>query len=427
MLSVRVRLCIMMVLQYMVWGAWLPTLGRYLLASTEEGGLGFNMGQVGFIIGVAGSVGAITAPFIAGQLADRYFNQERFLAFLLVLGGIITWTLSMQTTYSAWLWLAIANSVVFMPTLSISNSIAFAHVDGKKEFNFIRVWGNPGWILGGWCFSWFWLQSDLSFQVMPPFLAGPEVENVTSVIAKSLVFSSVLSFIYAGYCFLLPKTPPKQEGVENMAVAKAFKLFSHPSFTILVIASLAISIIHNIYFISASDFLSKVGVSDSKIAPVMTIGQFAEIIVMTGLALMLRKIGFKWVIFIGAFAYFLRYSIWGTLGLPMEVVVTSQILHGFCYACFFAGAFIYVDRLASDDIKASAQAVFGIMILGGGPILAGILVAQLGNMFALEDGSGVNYGPYWYTCAGIGLATAILIAVAFRDETEADDAEEEAA
>ena len=83
------RLSFMMFLQYAVWGAWLPLAARYLTASTADGGLGFTGTQMGIILGLAGSIGAIASPFIAGQLADRYFSTERFLASLLAIGGVV--------------------------------------------------------------------------------------------------------------------------------------------------------------------------------------------------------------------------------------------------------------------------------------------------------------------------------------------------
>src|SRR5215472_5764247 len=107
----------MMFLQYAVWGFWLPVLGQYLQAPPATGGLGFSGGQVGMILGLAGSIGAVSAPFIAGQVADRYFSTERFLALLLIVGGVIKWVTASQTSYGAWLGLSIANSVVYMPTL----------------------------------------------------------------------------------------------------------------------------------------------------------------------------------------------------------------------------------------------------------------------------------------------------------------------
>lgn len=418
--SKKSRLSLMMFLQYAVWGAWLPLAARFLQATPTEGGLGFSGGQVGMILGLAGSIGALTSPFIAGQIADRYFSAERFLAVLLAIGGCVKWYTSFQTSYGAWLVLSIVYSIVYMPTLALSNSVAFANLtDTKKEFPAVRVWGTIGWIAASWIFPMIWLETGLHFSIMPPFLVGDEVPDVTARLVDALKFSGMISFGYAAFCLLLPHTPPKKNAVEPLAVAKAFALFRKPSFLLLVLASLPISVIHQIYFMQTGPFLSSIGLKDSLLGPVMTIGQFAEIAVMASLGLMLNKLGFRWVIFIGALAYFARYAVFGTTNLPLAVIVTSQALHGFCYACFFAAGFIYVDKLATDDIRHSVQTVYGIIILGLGPVLGGFLLAGLEHMYKSADGVW-DYSKLWYTLAAIGLITGLAIAALFRDETPTD-------
>jgi nucleoside transporter len=404
----------MMFLQYAVWGAWLPVAARYLSASTAEGGLGFSGGQIGLILGLAGSIGAMASPFIAGQLADRWFSTERFLATLLAVGGVIKWVTASQTSYTAWLWLSILYGVVYMPTLALSNSMAFSHLaDKDRQFPRVRMWGTIGWIVVSWVFPMIYLQTNLHFGWMPPFLTGPEVPNVTARLADALRFSALISWGYAAYCLLLPHTPPKKEGLEPLAVAKAFGLLRERSFLVLVIASLPIAIVHQIYFIQTPPFLSHLGLLDSQIGPAMTIGQFSEILMMVVLGGMLKRFGFRNVITLGALAYFVRYFIWST-SLPVSVLVASQILHGVCYAGFFAGAYIYTDRIAPDDIRHSAQTVFGILILGGGPVLGGILSGWLQARNTLADGS-VNYAALWRVVAMIGLATAFFFWAAFRE------------
>lgn len=410
------RLSLMMFFQYAVWGAWLPLAARYLKAGEGEGGLGFDDGQIGMILGLAGSVGAISAPFIAGQFADRYFRTERFLAVLLLIGGGLMWALAAQQSYLPWLCLSIAYSVVYMPTLALSNSLAFAHVrDADRDFPKIRVWGTIGWIAASWVFPMIWLQTDLHLRWLPPFVVGDEVSGVTSRLADSLRFSGVLSFVYAGFCLMLPATPPKREGVERLAFAKAFRLFRKRSFAVLVFASLAISTIHQIYFLQTGPFFSDLGLRDSDIGPAMTIGQFSEIIMMTLLGLLLTRVGFRWVMFLGCMAYLVRYAVWGTTGLPVWLMVSSQFLHGMCYACFFAASYIYVDRISDSDVRHSAQTVYGIMILGGGPVLGGFLSGWLGEAFT-EAGT-LDYSAFWYSVAAIGLVTSLLFVTFFRDET----------
>ena len=404
-----------MFLQYALWGAWLPVTARYLSASVAEGGLGFTGSQIGMTLGLAGSIGAVMAPFIAGQIADRYFSTERILAFLVTAGGVVKWITSYQTEYSAWLVLSIIYSVLYMPTLALSNSITFSHIDDQEnDFPKIRIWGTIGWIVASWVFPMIWLQTNLNFQWMPPFIVGAEVSNVTSRLADALKFSGLISITYGAFCFLLPHTPPKKDATEKLAFKKAFKLFRFSSFTTLVIASLAVSVIHQIYFLQTGPFLSHLGILDSQIGPAMTIGQFAEILTMAYLGFFLKRLGFKKVITIGVAAYFMRYAIFGTESFPVWVIVASQAFHGFCYAFFFAAAFIYVDKLADEDVRHSAQTVFGIIILGGGPVIGGWLSGYLQNIYTVEDI--FNYSNFWYTVSAIGLATMVFFYAFFREQ-----------
>ncbi|MDP6167169.1 MAG: MFS transporter [Candidatus Marinimicrobia bacterium] len=409
------RLGAMMFLQYALWGAWLPVTARYLSAPVAEGGLGFTGSQIGMTLGLAGSIGAVLAPFIAGQIADRYFSTERILAFLVTAGGVVKWITSYQTEYSAWLVLSIIYSVLYMPTLALSNSITFAHIDNQEnDFPKIRIWGTIGWIVASWIFPMIWLQTNLNFQWMPPFIVGAEVPNVTSRLADALKFSGLISITYGAFCFLLPHTPPKKDATEKLAFKKAFGLFRFSSFTTLVIASLAVSVIHQIYFLQTGPFLSHIGILDSQIGPAMTIGQFAEILTMAYLGFFLKRLGFKKVITIGVAAYFMRYAIFGTESFPVWVMVASQAFHGFCYAFFFAAAFIYVDKLADEDVRHSAQTVFGIIILGGGPVIGGWLSGYLQNMYTVENI--FNYSNFWYTVSAIGLVTMVFFYALFREQ-----------
>ena len=162
---IKSRLGAMMFLQYAVWGIWLPVLATYLQSPIADGGLGFTSGQVGWIIGLAGSIGAIVK--------------------------IIT---AYQDTFVAWLVLSIVYSVLYMPTLSLTNVMAFAHLDNPdREWPRIRVMGTFGWIAASWLFPMIWLQSDLQFQALPPFFVGTEAPDATARLVDTLKVSGGLS------------------------------------------------------------------------------------------------------------------------------------------------------------------------------------------------------------------------------------------
>ncbi len=421
------RLSVMMFLQYAVWGLWLPILAVYLTADKSKGGLGFTDGQMGSIIGWGASIGAVTAPFIAGQFADRYFRAERFLAALLFFGGIVQIFLAQQTTFTGWLVLSILYSILYMPTLSLTNSVAFANLSNTEtQFPKVRVFGTFGWIAAAWLFPLFWLLADVDFQWLPPFYKGVDHPDVTARLIDAMTFSGILSILYSVYCLALPATPPKKDGVESIAFAKAFALCTRPSVLVLVVSSLIIAMIHQLYFFQTGKFLVASGLSQSYVLPAMSIGQFAEIIVMAFLGLMLTRIGFRWVIAMGAFAYVLRYGIWATPDVPLWMLVSSQALHGFCYACFFAGTYIYIDRVAPKDVRNSAQTVIGIVILGLGPVLATVLqglIFEYTGKPLTEDAPVEAYREFWAVLAALGFFVTLIVALLFRQEQKVEEAD----
>jgi nucleoside transporter len=416
-----IRLSVMMFMQYAVMGIWLPILSRYLQASRVEGGLEFTPTQVGWILGLAGACGALTAPF-AGQIADRWFSTERLMAVLMITSGVIKLATAYQTGYIPWLLLSIAYSVVFVPTLALSNSLAFAHMeDPDREFPVVRVWGTLGWIAVAWVFPMVWLQSGLHLSWKPPFLVGEEMADVTLRLVDSLKGAGIISIVYGLYCLTLPHTPPKREAPEPLAFLKAFRMCRLLSFAVLMAAGFVVAAIHNIYFIQTAPFLQSIGVRDADILPAMSLGQFAEIGVMAALGLLLKRLGFRRVLTVGAAAYVLRYAIFGTTDLPVWIIVASQTLHGLCFACFFAASFIYIDRLAEGDVRHSAQTVFGIVLFGFGPVAGGWLNGTLANTFTRPDKS-INYAGFWYTTAGIAMVAVLAVAIAFRDQAKRERA-----
>ncbi|NLF72727.1 MAG: nucleoside permease [Candidatus Anammoximicrobium sp.] len=417
---VDLRLYVMMFLQYAVYGLWLPIAARFLSADRAVGGLGFSDLQIGMIIAVAGAIGALSAPFIAGQIADRYVAPARCLAVLLAVGGVVKFVTAYQTSYAAWLWLSIAYAVLFMPTLSLTNSLALGHLpDPKRQFPGVRAVGTIAWITVAWAFPMIWLQSDLQFRWLPPFFTGQDLANAPARMIDSVRVAGAVSLGYALFCwFVLPRTPPKREAAQTLAFTKAFALVRRPSFAVLVAATLAVSIIHCFYFVQMSKFLAAIGLADAYIMPAMSLGQFAEILALAVLGPVLARLGFRTVITLGAMCYFLKYAFFGTTQLPLEVIVAAQLIHGFSFAFFFAASFIYVDRIAPPDTRYSAQTVFMLVILGIGPLVAGPLNGWLSG-WCTPAGGRLDYSTFWYIAAAVGLAATVLVAVFFRDETAA--------
>ncbi len=413
------KLHLMVFLQYAVYGLWLPLAARFLSASTTEGGLGFNDNQIGTIIAIAGAVGAIASPFIAGQIADRFFATERFLGTLLIVSGGLKFITAYQTSFSAWAWLSVLYALFYMPTLALCNSMAMSHLNNPKaEFPGVRVWGTIAWIVVSWAFPMIWLQTDLHWQWLPPFLVGDVVQQAPARMIDSFKVSGALSILYGIYCWtLMPHTPPKKDATQKLAFAKAFGLVRHRSFAVLLAVALPVSIVHFFYFMQTSKFLAARGLSDVYLMPVMSIGQFAEIAVIALLGKALTRFGFQRVITFGALCYALRYFLFGIESLPLSVIIAAQALHGFCFACFFAASFIYIDRLAPTDVRHSVQTVFMLVMFGIGPLIAGRLNGWLADQFMTRSGD-LHYAAFWNTAAGIAIVAAIAFGLLFRDQTE---------
>lgn len=418
------RLGLMMFLQYAIWGVWLPYLASYLQGPIEAGGLGFTGAQVGWILGLAGSIGALAAPFLAGQVADRFIDAEKYLGLLLIVGGALKFATyyanhdHFDDPYLPFLLLSIAYSIAYMPTLALTNSIAFAHLDDpERRFPPIRMWGTIGWAVASNAFPLLWLQSSLHLTWLPPFVAGTERPDATALIADSLRVSGVVGVLYGLWAMLaLPRTPPTRRVDHPLAFARAFALLRHPGFLVVTLAALPISMIHQVYFIRTSPFLEFIGFSKAHIGPVMSIGQISEIVFLGLLGLLLTRLGYRWTLVLGCLAYFVRFAVFAVADESLRPVVTAaMVLHGLCYGFFFAGAYVYVERVAPPDVRHSAQTVFAIIILGLGPILAGMYNEWLDALAApVEPTSAFRWARLWWVQSLVGLGSAAFVAVAFR-------------
>ena len=450
----KIRLGIMMFLQYAVWGVWLPVLAIYLMATVDEGGLGFSGADVGWILGVAAASGAITAPFIAGQIADRFMNAEIALGILLLIGGLLNIGLAYVTDFVPFMLLSIGYSVCYMPTIALTNSICFANLsDPENAFPRVRVWGTIGWIVASTLFGLLYLQSNISLTWMPWFFEGTPKPDATTLIANSLIVSGVISMAYGVYSMLcLPRTRPSRSSKHPLAFLEAFGLLKYRGVLVLTLAALLISMIHNVYFVRTGPWLESIGFAKGEVGAVMSVGQIVEIFVLAILGFFLSKLGYRWVITIGAIAYFLRFGIFAlaTTG-SMNLAYLGIALHGFCFAFFFAAAFLFIDRASPKESRHSAQTAFGIAILGIGPILSGLFngwlekVGQVGTeglgsfttwwRGALEsmgvqfmapgaEAAAFSWPAIWWTQAILGLLAAILVCVAFTDDSAKSSVED---
>ena len=261
------------------------------------------------------------------------------------------------------------------------------------------MWGTIGWIVASVSFSWLWLSSP------------DKVEN-THRIADALKIAGLVSLGYAVFALIaLPKTPPKKDVQHPLAFARAFGLLAHPGFLLVTLVALPIAMIHQCYFFRSGPFFEDaIGVEKKYLGMVLGIGQASEIFFLAILGLLLKRMGYRWVLMLGAAAYAARFAIFA-VGTPAPLVIASQALHGLCYGCFFAGSFLYVEKVAPADVRHSAQTVFGIIILGIGPVLAGL---YNGYFDRFVDALGhQQYGQFWWTESAIALACMLILFVGF--------------
>jgi nucleoside transporter len=389
--GVRFRLSAMMFLQYAIWGAWLPLLWPFL-ANVR----GMDGTQIGTMFSV-GAIGAIVAPFIAGQIADRWFATEKFLAASHVVGGVLVWQLASIESYAGFLAFSLAYSLVYSPTLSLTNSIAFHHlVDRDREFGKVRAWGTIGWIAVG-----IGIGQWLLHRHSPEGATGAALDAARYAgMADAFRLSAVLGIALGLFCLALPHTPPTRGSARN-ATFEAIREVKH-SRTLLVLFLLAIpvSCIHQFYFVHTAGFLGQFQSGAAEAinrvfgvggGGLMTVGQMSEFAVLALAPLFAKKLSRKLLLAIGLWAYALRMAIFAySEAIPESIrtlaVVLGIAMHGLCFGCFIFVAFMVVDEETSSDVRASAQSLFNLVIVGVG-IIVGSLAAGKVAEWAKVDGA----------------------------------------
>ncbi len=389
--AIRYKLILMMFLEYIVWGAWFPLLNNYIGPDY----LNFDWLQ-GALINDAFAIMSLTAIFFGGQLADRYFSQEKFLAFSLLISGVALLGLTFSQSFWPFFGLMMLYSFFYVPTLSVTNALAFANLkDAQKEFGFVRVGGTLGWIAAAW-----------------PFIFLP-IHNLFTV-------AGIAALLTAGYCLTLPSTPPVKSEGAAFAPFKAFRLLSVPTILVLFIVTFVDSLVHNCYFITSGPFYHKLGLPENWISAAMSIGQIAEIATMAALGFFLKRLGWRTTMIIGLLGHVVRFGIYALGGyyggqLWLGLIVLSNIVHGFAYAFFFATVYIFVDENFPKDVRTSAQSLFNLLILGLGPFVGGFLWKGLEAVFSTTvDGKiSIDYSMLFIVPLVLGLISTVILAIFF--------------
>ena len=427
-MSVRARLFVMMVLEFFIWGAWLPLIFGYLPS------LGFSPLQQSLILS-AFPVASIVGMFFSNQWADRSSSPEKVLAVSHLIGGLAMLGCGFTRSFLPFFTLMLVHCLLYVPTISITNSIAFANMkNADREFGIVRMGGTIGWILAAWPFTFIfvnWAAVDAAQPVGLVNWLGTALGNpLTGDAAKAatrwtFIVAGLASLALAAFSLVLPKAPPQARagaGVGRTAWAEAFALLKQPFILVLWLVTLVDSFVHNAYFNWTGVFLGTareaggVGIASNWITPVMSIGQVAEILTMIVLGATLKALGWRATMVVGILGHAARFLVYAMFPASAGMIIAVQILHGICYAFFFATVYIFVDAHSPKNIRASAQGLFNLQILGIGALLANSICPWLLQSVYTSDGVTDFTGLFMVPLAAASIA-AIVLALFFRPPT----------
>ena len=397
---IRVRLSVMMFLQFCVWGSWYVTLSTYLLA------IHFNAISVGGIYSTV-NWGAILAPVIAGMLADRFFPAQIVMAILHLLGAGILWWISSISDPTTFFWTLLLYSICFMPTLGLANAVSFHQMsDPARQFPGVRVLGSIGWIVVG-----------LTVGVAAPAVLGHSIENTN----LPLRFGAVLSLVMGLYCLTLPHTPPGNAG-RRPSLFQALGLetltyMKDRSFAIFILGSLLICIPLSFYYSFANAFLNETGMQNA--AGKMTLGQMSEVLFLFLIPFFFVRLGVKKMLLVGMFAWVARYALFafGNNGTLVSLLYGGIILHGVCFDFFFVTGQIYVDQTVQRTQRASAQGFIHVVTYGVGQLIGSWAAGAVVNRYAYAQDAATrhHWEAIWTVPAVMAIVVALLFMLFFKD------------
>lgn len=393
----------MMFLEFFVWGAWFVTLGTFLSQNLNASGL-----ETANVFSTQ-SWGAIIAPFIIGLIADKYFNAERILGVLHILGAFLMYQMYSATDVSLFYPYVLAYMVIYMPTLALVNSVSFRQMKNpEKEFSAIRIWGTIGWIVAGLTISYL-------FHWDSPEGAGQ------GLLRNTFLMAGIGSLVLGLFSFVLPKTPPiKKNSTEKSSISEllgldAIKLLKDRNFLVFFISSILICIPLAFYYSNAHPFLSQIGLENP--TGKMAIGQVSEAFFLLLLPFFFMRFGFKNTILLGMLAWVLRYFLfaYGNAGELSYMLIMGIALHGICFDFFFVSGQIYTDSKAGEKYKSSAQGLITLATYGIGQLI-GFWVAGFVTEHYKELGVAEFWKNVWIVPAVIAIFVLLIFSIFFKDE-----------
>jgi nucleoside transporter len=392
--AVRAQLSTMMLLEYFIWGAWYVTLGSYMQGEP----LNASGTQIGAAYGAL-AIATIISPFFVGMVADRFFSAQSVMGLLHLIGAALLFLATRVTDNTAFYWVVLIYSMLYMPTIALSNSIAFNQMsDSGTQFPWIRVFGTLGWILAGQAISFL----DLDRSGSTFYLA-----------AGSSALLGILSFT-------LPNTPPKGKGKKTSFAAamglEAFVLFKNRSYSIFFISAVLICIPLSFYYSFANVYLNEVGMPNATAK--MTLGQVSEALFILAIPFMFYKTGVKNMLLIGILAWTLRYVFfgYGNIDANLWMLYAGIILHGVCYDFFFVTGYMYTEKKAGEKIKNAAQGLFTLASYGIGMVIGTYLSGVVVDFYTVD---GVHqWLSIWMIPTYISVGVLVYFVLLFNEKKE---------
>ncbi|MCM4156565.1 MFS transporter [Gramella sp. AN32] len=399
---IRFQLSLMMFLEFFIWGGWFVTLGTFL---------DYNLEATGAQTATAFSTqswGAIIAPFIVGLIADRFFNAEKILGILHLVGAVLMYMMYLSTDFAEFYPLVLGYMIAYMPTLALVNSVSFNQmVDPAKEFSFIRVFGTIGWIVAGLVISYVFFWDS----------PGGRQEGM---LANTFLMVAIASAFLGLFSFTLPKTPPTVDRSKKVSIVEtlgldALSLLKDRNFLMFFLASVLICIPLAFYYQYTNLFLSEIGTENP--TGLMTIGQVSEVLFMLLLPFFFKRFGFKITIIAGMLAWTVRYLLfaYGDTGDLIFMLIIGIALHGICYDFFFVSGQIYTNFKAGNRFKSSAQGLITLATYGVGMLVGFYIAGLIADANILPDNLH-DWESIWIFPAAFALGVMLLFAIFFKNE-----------
>ena len=398
----KIQLSLMMFLQFFIWGGWFVTLGTFL---------GNNLSATGGQIAMAFSTqswGAIIAPVFIGLIADRYFNAEKILGVLHLLGGGLLFLMSQTNDFTVFYIYVFSYMVLYMPTLALVNSVSFNQMkDTALEFPLIRTFGTIGWIISGLVISYV-------------FGWDAQESIVSGALSNTFKMVALASLVLGIFSFKLPKTPPFREARKSFSLKSALgwdalKLLKERNFLLFFIASILICIPLAFYYQQANPFLVELGM-DNPTAK-MSLGQVSEVLFMLLLPIFFVRFGFKNTILVGMMAWVIRYLLfaYGDVGEKTFMLISGILLHGICYDFFFVSGQIFTDYKAGEKVKSAAQGLITLATYGVGMLIGFWIAGKVSDAFIMGSGKH-EWETIWKFPALFALGVFLLFLFIFKNE-----------